>query len=1403
MINIQVNLIFLARLFLYLKIRIAPILRIITIKNRTAMKRLLLFVIMSLMALFNLQQLLAQEVASRTISVSENDPSLGNAFIGLIEINEVTNQTGAVTVRAQSYSNCRFVNWTLNGEVVSTETSYVDTTEGDKHYVANFEEVPKYGISIISNNPAMGSVIEINRDLYEGEKITLLAFPNEGYEFVNWTVNGSIVSISPEYSITIQSEVEYVANFQVALNKIGIADAESSLKQNGTSAVSNIKDGNYKSHFYTENFVSAGSTVSVTLEKEAVIGRVDLYFATYHRPQAAKIQASIDNKHWYDIEGANFNGSAAKYHQQKSSYLISKYTAEPVIAKYLRMYITSPSYDALEMMEFEAYEYLVDVAPRTINVTVNDATMGTAYVETEGTTEVTSQTEPLVLVATPANPSYKFVNWTVNGEVVSTDAHYYDVTEGDKQYVANFTNAQIFDVKVSSADIKQGYVTATKTGNVYEGEEILFTATAAGGCRFVNWTIDGEEVSNANPYEFFITEDVDLVANFTDNYKQLTTVPTIYINTENGFGVTSKEDYVNAYVTVRGAENEEDNITEVLTEIKGRGNSTWGMAKKPYRLKFDEKIKFLGNEAKEKNWVLLANYADKTLMRNALAFETARNMMNFGFTPSVTFVDVVLNGENLGSYMLTDQVEVKPKRVPVTEQEATTTMSDAEITGGYLIEVDGFANSEISWFQTTQGMKVTIKYPKDDEINADQYTYISNYTQSMENAMFSTNFTDAELGWRKYIDEASMVDWYIACELFGNSDSWWSTYIYKERDDVFKFGPLWDFDIAFNNDDRLGDATTLMMRTNAHEPKTWISRWWQDAGFVSAVKARWEELRQAGVKEFMINYINNTEEYLQTSQQNNFNVWKILNTKVYRELEARGSYEAEVDFLRNYVTSRIAYLDEQFELSELTFSVVATPSDPEKGTVQVSVSQVVEGDSVILTATPKAGYRFANWTLNGKLLSVENPYKTLVTSNSNYIANFVKSDEMIYGASLQGKAFGIPASQLGFNNQTPFSIAFWIYFNEFNHEDGGTQLLNIRTPEDGWPASDWGYLWSTIAKGGNITDYGDRLKEGNLSLSCRTNSSAANVLTPPSYVTFEPQKWYHVAVVLGYTSNRTIDLYVNGKLIASENLRYEGMYSWKSSNVIMVGGPAFARAAIDGIIDEVRLYKKAITADEVKAAMQHQNNVNDETLIGYWDFEGNTVETNNLYSIGSNNNLVACMYDVYMKTEGTNAYISKPFVFTEGYLGEEYDLYVTATPSDKKKGVVDVSANKVDTGEEVTLTATPAEGYEFLNWTVKGEVVSTEAIYQPTITEHTDYVANFSEASGVASTEVAETIKVAVSGNGIKLFGTTAGEQVTLFTTSGVVIASAIAEDSVTIIPTTATGVIIVKVGERVLKVVK
>ena len=233
------------------------------------------------------------------------------------------------------------------------------------------------------------------------------------------------------------------------------------------------------------------------------------------------------------------------------------------------------------------------------------------------------------------------------------------------------------------------------------------------------------------------------------------------------------------------------------------------------------------------------------------------------------------------------------------------------------------------------------------------------------------------------------------------------------------------------------------------------------------------------------------------------------------------------------------------------------------------------------------------------------------------------------------------------------------------------------------------------------------------------------------------------------------------------------------------------------------LYKKVLSEEEVKEAMQHLNTVTDEALIGYWDFESGPDENNNLLSIGSNKDLVACMYDVQTISEGTNKYNSKPFVFTEGYLGSSYDLYVTATSANTSGGTVDISSNSVDIDSSIILVATPKEGYEFVNWTVKGNVVSTEAVYYPTITEHTDFVANFELISGINSANIADQIKVVVLGDEVKLYGTTQGEPITIYATNGMVFVNTISEETVTTINTSAKGVLIVKVGEQIFKVVK
>lgn len=392
--------------------------------------------------------------------------------------------------------------------------------------------------------------------------------------------------------------------------------------------------------------------------------------------------------------------------------------------------------------------------------------------------------------------------------------------------------------------------------------------------------------------------------------QQITNLPTVYIDTEGKTPVVSKDTYIKGTVTV--VSQDEKEVCEALPmSVKGRGNSTWSMAKKPYRLKLDSKTNFMGLNAKAKNWVFLANYADKSMIRNALAFEISR-AVGMEYTPSTKFVDLVFNDEYLGTYMVTDQTEVNKGRVPVEEQEETD-VDEPAITGGYLLEIDGFADSEPVWFQTAKGMKVTIKYPKDDEINDAQREYITEYVRDFEDILFSPDYKDLEKGYRSMMDEVSLVNWYIACELTANSDSFWSTYIYKKRNDpLLYYGPLWDFDIAFNNDNRLGDATRKLMRDAAHNPRTWITQLWKDDTFKIAVNNRWKELLEQGIEERLLKSIAEYASLIDESQKKNYQKWPVLNYRVYQENYLYPTYEEYISELNTFVKERVAFLTESF-----------------------------------------------------------------------------------------------------------------------------------------------------------------------------------------------------------------------------------------------------------------------------------------------------------------------------------------------------------------------------------------------------------------------------------------------------------------------------------------------------------
>ena len=385
---------------------------------------------------------------------------------------------------------------------------------------------------------------------------------------------------------------------------------------------------------------------------------------------------------------------------------------------------------------------------------------------------------------------------------------------------------------------------------------------------------------------------------------QVTNLPTVSIHTLNNEIPNDKVNQVVSQLTIIS-----DDGTNLLSEpgaTRERGNASRDFPKKPYRIKFDKKQNVLDAPAKAKKWTLINNYGDKTLMRNLLAFELSRRM-GLSYTPYGTAVDVLLNGEYKGCYQLCDQVEIDKNRVAITEMTPEDNQGSA-LTGGYLIEVDAYANQEKSWFNSNKGNPVTIKSPDEDEITANQKQYIRNFFNQMEN------------NWAAYLDLNSFLRHFLVGELSGNTDTYWSVFMYKQRDEnLMHVGPVWDFDLAFHNDKRIYPVNTksdYIYRSGgscAGNMRNFVDNIVvKDAAAKRKMLEIWDEARQSGLtEENLLAYIDHWATVLQQSQHLNFLRWPILNQKVHQNVVAKGSFQAEVDVVKTFMKERIAWMDKK------------------------------------------------------------------------------------------------------------------------------------------------------------------------------------------------------------------------------------------------------------------------------------------------------------------------------------------------------------------------------------------------------------------------------------------------------------------------------------------------------------
>lgn len=370
-----------------------------------------------------------------------------------------------------------------------------------------------------------------------------------------------------------------------------------------------------------------------------------------------------------------------------------------------------------------------------------------------------------------------------------------------------------------------------------------------------------------------------------------TGLPIVYINTVSNVPIDSKDIEVNGFFNVNGGRN--FSVIESSTmEIRGRGNSTWWLhPKKPYQMKLTDKAEVLGMP-KDKKWIFLAEYSDKTLIRNKIAFEMGY-LSKLDWTPKSEYAEVFVNNQYSGTYNISQKVEESSNRVNLGDT-------------GYLLEIDQLERLEAEdvYFRTNDFL-INIKEP-DLAYNSNEYNYVKALVNEFENVLKSNQFKDPVNGYAKYINVDSFVDWYLISEITKNQDSrsWSSIFLNIISGEKIKMGPLWDFDLAFGNVNysECEFPEGFWVKNNA-----WFNRLFQDPAFVAKVKTRFLYFRSQ--QNFILGKMDFYSNYLSLAQKENNNKWNVIGNYVWPNPVVFSTYEEEVSHLKNWYIKRMNWLD--------------------------------------------------------------------------------------------------------------------------------------------------------------------------------------------------------------------------------------------------------------------------------------------------------------------------------------------------------------------------------------------------------------------------------------------------------------------------------------------------------------
>lgn len=457
-------------------------------------------------------------------------------------------------------------------------------------------------------------------------------------------------------------------------------------------------------------------------------------------------------------------------------------------------------------------------------------------------------------------------------------------------------------------------------------------------------------------------------------------LPTMFINTPEG-GLdrihADKEHKEKGCTMLAVNEKGKVDYNAELASMKGRGNSTWGMPKRPYNIKLDKKSKLFGME-KAKSWCLIANYEDFSLLRNQIVYNLGADI---GMTesPDCRSVDLYVNGEYKGVYLITEKVEINSNRVDITDLEGDTEKLNpdldfstlptqgifgkysgsiensqkwyairnepSDITGGYLLELElgsRYAN-EPSGFVTQHSQPVILKSP--EYASEAQIKYISGYWQEMEDALYSdTGYNSLGKHYSEYIDTLSFARQYLVEEWSGDWDAGiTSNYFYKDANGKIYAGPIWDFDSAANNL-RAGHTISDPLQWNAKTRTLWYNALmgndtvkatpniyalgFRHADFAEVVESEWKDTFYNAAVSQLKNIDKYVEDIIGAAVMNSIR-WDSYSTTSISTIQS--NYLAEVNIVKEFLAVRTDFLNKNLTLKNEGFTISHIPSQKRTG----------------------------------------------------------------------------------------------------------------------------------------------------------------------------------------------------------------------------------------------------------------------------------------------------------------------------------------------------------------------------------------------------------------------------------------------------------------------------------------